>query len=112
MAGSITAVKSIFGVALEIASPAERAAYLAQACGSDPRLLAGVESLLRAGQAAAGFFADLRPPLGPSLDQAASEQPGDIIGPYKLLEQIGEGGFSVVYLAEQTEPVRREVALK
>src|SRR5262249_28563993 len=112
MAGSITEVKSIFGRALEIASPAERAAYLVQACGGDPRLRAEVESLLRAGQAAGGFFADLRPPPGPTIDQAVSERPGDVIGPFKLLEQSGEGGFGVVFMAEQTEPVRRKVALK
>src|SRR5262249_48132422 len=42
----------------------------------------------------------------------AGERPGTVIGPYKLLEEIGEGGFGVVYLAEQTEPIRRKVALK
>src|ERR1700733_10737734 len=43
---------------------------------------------------------------------AAEETPGDVIGRYKLLEKIGEGGFGMVYVAEQTEPVRRQVALK
>src|SRR5262245_27264354 len=112
MAGSIADVKSIFGKALEITSPAEREAYLAGACGDDPRLRAEVESLLQAGEAASGFFAALRPPPGPTIDQPVSERPGDVIGSYKLLEQIGEGGFGVVFMAEQTEPVRRKVALK
>src|SRR5262245_23258424 len=112
MAGPITDVKSIFGRALEITSPAEREAYLARACGGDARLRAEVESLLRAGQAAGGFFAELRPPPGPTVDQCVSERPGDVVGAYKLLEAIGEGGFGVVFLAEQTEPVRRKVALK
>ena len=48
----------------------------------------------------------------PPLDQPVTEQPGDSIGPYKLLQQIGEGGMGVVYMAEQTEPVERRVALK
>src|SRR5262245_29888014 len=112
MTSAITDVKSIFGNALEIASAAEREAYLAQACGADTRLRAEVESLLQAGQAAGGFFAALRCPPGTTLDQPTSERPGDVIGPYKLLERIGEGGFGVVFLAEQTEPVRRNVALK
>jgi tetratricopeptide (TPR) repeat protein/serine/threonine protein kinase len=112
MAGSITDVKSIFGRALEITSPAEREAYLARACGGDPRLRAEVESLLQAGQAAGGFFADLRPPPGLTIDQSGSERPGGVIGSYKLLEQIGEGGMGTVWMAQQTEPVRRLVAVK
>jgi serine/threonine protein kinase/tetratricopeptide (TPR) repeat protein len=112
MAGSITDVKSIFGKAVEIGSVAEREVFLAEACGADRRLRAEVESLLQAGQAAGQFFADLRPPPGATVDQCASERPGDYIGSYKLLEQIGEGGFGVVFVAEQTHPLRRKVALK
>jgi WD40 repeat protein/serine/threonine protein kinase len=112
MAGSITDVKSIFGKALEIACPDEREAYLAQVCGGDPRLRAEVESLLQAGQSAGGFFADLRLLPGPTIDQFVSERPGDVIGAYKLLEPIGEGGFGLVFVAEQQQPVRRRVALK
>jgi len=112
MPGSVNDVKSIFGKALEFASSTEREAYLAQACGHDPRLRAEVESLLQAGQGAGEFFADLRPSAGPTIDLPASEYPGDVVGSYKLLEQIGEGGFGVVFLAEQQQPVRRKVALK
>src|SRR5262249_22532290 len=72
-----------------------------------------VEALLRA-QGAAGSF--LEPPAPSQVDtvdeQPVSTSPGTVIGPYKLLEQIGEGGFGVVFLAEQTQPVRRKVALK
>src|SRR4029077_13667158 len=50
--------------------------------------------------------------LGTKIDQPIAERPGSVIGPYKLLEQIGEGGFGVVFMAEQAYPVRRRVALK
>src|SRR5262245_2080460 len=105
-------VKSIFGQALEIESAAGRAAYLNEACGPDAGLRAEVEGLLaaldRAGEfmrrpAAAGLAAGYPP---------VTERPGTRIGPYKLLEQIGEGGMGVVYMAEQEGPVRRKVALK
>jgi serine/threonine protein kinase len=72
-----------------------------------------VEALLRA-HADAGSFLE-GPPLGAEQTQhfdSIAEQPGTVIGPYKLLEQIGEGGFGVVYMAEQQHPVRRKVALK
>ena len=108
-------VQSIFGRALEIESVADRAAYLDQACGRDADLRAEIEGLLtangRAGEfmrrpaavVAAGITAAYEPP---------TERPGTVIGPYKLLEQIGEGGFGVVFMAEQTQPLRRKVALK
>src|SRR5690349_14080772 len=91
--------------------PADRAAYLDLACAGDPGLRAAVEALLRANVGASGFLAGPGPV--PTIDLSpAAESPGTVIGPYKLLEQIGEGGFGVVFLAEQTEPVRRKVALK
>ena len=91
-----------------------RATYLEQACGSDAKLRAAVEALLRAHRAADGFLPSL-----PGITRAAvvtapraEEQPGDWIGRYKLLQQIGEGGCGAVYMAEQEEPIRRRVALK
>ena len=106
-------LKSIFGQAAEIESPTERAAYLDEACGQDAGLRSEVERLLAAAEQAGSFMRE------PAVARSDTElfcrclgTPGTVIGPYKLLEQIGEGGLGVVFLAEQTEPVRRTVALK
>jgi len=99
---------SIFGEALECASPAEQAAYLDSACGGDTALRARVEALLRAHQKAGHFLQ--RPPA--PADGSSTEAPGTALGPYQLLEPLGEGGFGIVYRAEQRQPVRRQVALK
>ena len=106
-------VKSIFGRALEIESPAERSAFLSAACAADPALRAEVEGLLRALTGAGDFMKGpaLRGPITTPYPPI-SEGPGTKIGPYKLLQQIGEGGMGVVYMAEQEQPVRRKVALK
>jgi len=106
-------IKSIFSEALEKKDTGERADYLDKACGNDAELRAKVEALLKAHQQA-GDFLEV-PVLGPDVTLDTSpltEGPGTIIGRYKLLEQIGEGGFGVVYMAEQQEPIRRRVALK
>jgi len=94
----------IFDAALQKGTERERSAYLEGACGNNPGLRERVETLLRAHDAAGNF-------LQPSLT-SADEGPGSIIGRYKLLQMIGQGGFGVVYMAEQLEPVRRKVALK
>jgi serine/threonine protein kinase/tetratricopeptide (TPR) repeat protein len=108
--------ETIFARALPL-SAAERAAFLAQACGSDAALRRAVESLLRAHDDA-GF---MNLPAGsdaPDLltllrvSRTAKEAAGDRLGRYKLLQKIGEGGCGTVYMAEQEEPVRRRVALK
>jgi eukaryotic-like serine/threonine-protein kinase len=94
---------------------AERAAYLDQACASDPARRARLESLLRAEESAQRFL-ESSPAAAAARTALASsrpeEMPGDKIGRYKLLQKIGEGGCGVVYVAEQEEPVRRRVALK
>ena len=91
----------------------ERSAFLERACGDDVKLRQQVEGLLQAHDSA-GDFLETPPPdaleSGPEL--SVGERIGDRIGRYKLLEQIGEGGCGVVYLAEQEVPVRRRVALK
>src|SRR5262249_31588423 len=83
------------------------------ACAGDPDLRRRVGVLLEAHQAAAGPLDCPPPALVPTMaDNPVTELPGAVIGPYELLEQIGEGGFGVVFMAEQTEPVRRKVAVK
>jgi serine/threonine protein kinase/tetratricopeptide (TPR) repeat protein len=99
-------LSDIFDAALQKPSTAERAAFLDGACGSNADIRGRVETLLRAHDAADGF---LQSDVAVAQPQ---EGPGTIIGRYKLLQQIGEGGFGVVYMAEQLEPVRRKVALK
>jgi serine/threonine protein kinase len=108
-------VHSLFGRALEIASEAERAAYLDGACGANTGLRSEVESLLKALDQAGDF---MKHPAAPSLDpvgtrdEPLAERPGTVVGSYKLMEQIGEGGMGLVFVAEQLHPVRRKVALK
>jgi len=107
-------IDSIFFAALEKTSPEERASYLDEVCGEDVELRRRVERLLKAHPKAAGGFLESPPAeLQPTIDLSpVQEGPGAVIGPYKLLEQIGEGGFGVVYMAEQREPICRKVALK
>jgi len=100
---------SIFWAALEIQSPQERSAYLDSACGGDGGLRAQVVELLAAYPKAQRF---LEQPVATLDVPPLAEGPGATIGHYKLLEEIGEGGMGVVYMAEQQEPVRRKVALK
>ena len=102
----------IFLEALDIRSPDDRLAFLDRACTGNAALRAQVESLLAASDQAGSFLESPAPGLNATINQPISEQPGTIIGPYKLLQQIGEGGMGVVYMAEQTEPVERRVALK
>jgi len=106
------AERSIFLAALELADPAERAAYLDAACAADAVLRRRVERLLAAHDSGDDF---LEPPAGlaPTADPApAADAPGTVLGPYKLLQVIGEGGMGVVFMAEQRHPVRRLVAVK
>jgi eukaryotic-like serine/threonine-protein kinase len=91
--------------------PAERLAYLDGACAGDAALRQQVEGLLRAHEQA-GTFLETSPASLALASTPLTEKPGDRIGRYKLLQQIGEGGCGVVYMAEQEEPVRRRVALK
>jgi serine/threonine protein kinase/tetratricopeptide (TPR) repeat protein len=108
-------VESILAAAVEIASEAERRRYVEQACGSDADLTRRVQELVD-DHFQAGSFLE-RPAREVSGSRADSDPPvtecaGTVVGSYKLLEQIGEGGFGVVFMAEQQQPIRRKVALK
>jgi serine/threonine protein kinase len=116
-------IEAIFTAAR--AKPAEeRAAYLDQACGGDAELRRRVEALLQAHDNAGSFLNRPAAPASVTTDFSAghwidrdappalAEGPGSRIGPYKLLEQIGEGGMGIVFMAGQEQPVRRKVALK
>ena len=102
----------IFNAAAEITDVDERASYIAEACGDDSALQAEIKDLLRHDDAVDSLLDRSAPGLGATLDQPVTEKPGTQIGPYKLLQQIGECGMGVVYMAEQKEPVKRRVALK
>src|SRR5215467_2297511 len=112
---------AVFGTACRVPE-AERTAYLDEACAGDVALRQRVEELLRASADAEEFLNDPAPGAQrpesaraastPALNNAPGEKAGDRIGHYKLLQQIGEGGCGLVYMAEQEEPVRRRVALK
>jgi serine/threonine protein kinase/tetratricopeptide (TPR) repeat protein len=113
--------RDIFIAALQKDDPAERRAYLDEVCAGQPQRREQVEALLRLHENAGSFLA--RPAVEPAgtgpftpppdaAGPAAPEGPGTVLGPYKLLEQLGEGGMGTVFMAEQTQPVRRKVALK
>ena len=98
----------VFDAARALPAGAERERFLAEQCRGDPELKEQLLSLLQAHEDAGDFLARAAAPSTIPV----TEQPGDRIGRYKLLERIGEGGCGVVYMAEQEEPVRRQVALK
>src|SRR5262249_55899639 len=109
-----TRAEELFYAALEFESPEDRSAFLERTCGST-ELRRRVERLLALVPEANDFFeapASLPTETTPHEACWGVEEWGTVIGPYKLLEPIGEGGFGVVSLAEQAEPVRRRVALK
>ena len=103
---------AIFNAARAIEAADARRRYIEGACAGDPAILARLEALLLIDQADRGFLE--RPAEGVATAAAAgiSEGPGQRIGPYKLLQAIGEGGMGIVFMAEQEVPVRRRVALK
>ena len=119
MAIDAARAKSLFLAASDLADPAERAAYLDRECGGEAGLRARVEALLRANDAAplpaapgaTGDSAPGQPETVAYVDPTA--RIGAILaGKYKLVEEIGEGGMSSVFMAQQTEPVKRAVAVK
>jgi WD40 repeat protein/serine/threonine protein kinase len=106
-------LKAIFCEALDCPAGAERQAFLERACAGDQALRARIDALLAAGHDAGDFLEQPVPAPSTTWNPPEPlETSGTIIGPYKLLEQIGEGGMGTVYMAEQQQPVRRKVALK
>jgi serine/threonine protein kinase/WD40 repeat protein len=103
----------IFLQALQLTAD-ERAAYLANVCGGDEALRQKVAALLRTHDHVGDFLetSPQKASIAARVENSAGEKAGDRIGRYKLLQQIGEGGWGVVFMAEQNEPVRRRVALK
>ena len=112
--------KNLFADALDLPTPGERLAFLEHACGADTALRIRLEQLLAAQEPAEAFLT-----LNPRRESAPASSDGQVrtdddmlsgtdvhIGRYKLVQRLGEGGCGVVYLAEQQEPVQREVALK
>jgi non-specific serine/threonine protein kinase/serine/threonine-protein kinase len=112
MNASHPSVDQVFSDALRHPTGPDRAAFLDDVCGCNAELRQRVDRLLRAHDDAASFLESPAVEATATTGQSLSERPGTLIGPYKLLEQIGEGGFGVVYMAEQHQPVRRRVALK
>ncbi|MBE0545609.1 MAG: protein kinase [Verrucomicrobia bacterium] len=105
--------KEIFEQALDLESPEARGAFIRQACGGDEALLQRIHALLKASDTAPDFLPEGTIRVDPDQPGGGlTEGPGTVIGRYKLLEQIGEGGFGFVFMAEQLEPIKRRVALK
>ncbi|MCA9262796.1 MAG: serine/threonine protein kinase [Planctomycetales bacterium] len=106
-------LKAIFGAALEIEDAADRYRYLDEACQGDASLRSKVDELLQAYNRIGDFLASPLQVTGNTTERwHAMEREGSIVGRYKLLEKIGEGGFGLVFMAAQQSPVKRQVAVK
>jgi WD40 repeat protein/tRNA A-37 threonylcarbamoyl transferase component Bud32/tetratricopeptide (TPR) repeat protein len=107
--------EALFQAAAQLTGPA-RESFLDNACQGNPALRQRLEALLTADAQSEGVLAEASPAPGPTMKldstESGDEAVGQRIGRYKILEKVGEGGWGVVYVAEQTEPVRRRVALK
>src|SRR6266404_5451667 len=117
---SVQQEESLFDAALKYSNPVERRSFIERVCGGDRTLRERVEALIAAQKEADSFFTGCSEAVerealkedGAALAEQTEERISSFIGPYKLLQKIGEGGCGVVYMAEQEKPVRRRVALK
>jgi tetratricopeptide (TPR) repeat protein/serine/threonine protein kinase len=113
MSDATPRTESLFWSALAIPSPEERSRYLDEACGADQQLRIRLEELLAAYPKVEDFLEpEATGPAALVAEAPGAEGPGTVVGPYQLVEQIGEGGMGTVWMAQQTEPVKRLVALK
>jgi serine/threonine protein kinase len=103
---------ALFNTARQIESPEARRQYLQEACGEDHHLRGRVEALLRVHDEDATFLDSPTDDFRALLTDTVGEDLGTQIGPYKLLQKLGQGGMGTVFLAEQTQPVQRQVAVK
>src|SRR5262249_26634602 len=104
-------LRELFLAALKVPA-GERDAFLRQACAGADELCERVKVLIQAHEELGSIAPSAEAEVGPTIDQSMAESAGTVIGPYKLLEQIGEGGMGTVWMAQQTEPVKRVVAVK
>jgi serine/threonine protein kinase len=105
--------EQIFMAAVEKKTSRQRDVFLDDACGDNSEIRAQVEAWLESNDQAGSFLEQPLFDFTPSLEMPPpTETVGSVIGPYKLMEQIGEGGMGVVFVAQQEQPVRRKVALK
>src|SRR5262245_9597403 len=104
--------REIFIAARQKRDVAEMEAFLDEACDGDPAKSQRVLTLLHEHEQLGSFLEAPAGPLAATAEEMIGERPGTVIGPYKLMELVGEGGFGLVFVAEQHQPVRRKVALK
>ena len=117
MSTDLPSLKDLFLAAVAV-PPADRAAWLRENCRNDLELLKRVEQMLAAHENPQSLLDQLAPETQPptesitAFDDPISDHPTTVIGPYKLIQTIGEGGMGTIFMAQQTEPIRRLVALK
>jgi WD40 repeat protein/serine/threonine protein kinase len=112
MPANLQKARELFLHAVGKLPPDQWDVYVSEACGGDAELEQQVRGFLQVHREAGSFLESPAAPLIGTIDSPIREAPGTIIGPYKLLQQIGEGGMGTVYMAEQTQPIQRKVALK
>src|SRR5262245_42995546 len=113
MNANVNRARAIFVAAVGQVAPERWDAYLAEACAGDEELLGRVKRLLQAHVETGHLLeAPARLTVTPVEGSSGREGPGTMLGPYLLLRELGEGGMGRVWVAEQTQPVRRQVALK